>query len=224
MEPYAETCSAAITHTPSGRGGNEEEIIETVLCSLRRVGYQTAKHPLYGFGSATGGMPDVSVGTVITVVRWVNRWISERLEEKRQRAVDALLPRCVVQLSVTANDGTHYGTPNLAAELVATLPAVLADLKAADYRRRYTFMIYASAPEYVRVTVDLSDDNMSNKDLLKVARACAAKPAVSYGPAGTILNLWFVKKHWWIPKKLKKSFSPDSTGVPAISGRGPRYT
>lgn len=220
VEKYAEICTVGVTHVPAGRGGNEEEITETVLGTLRRVGYQTAEHPIYGFGAATG-VPDVPLDGVITIVERLSRWISERRETKRQRQIDALLPQCVIQLVVTANDGTSYEPRNLAAELLATLPAVLADLQAADYRRRYAFMIYTSATEYVQVTMHLSDDNMSNKDLLKVVRACTAKPAIEHRPAGATLNLWFVKKHWWVPKKLGRSVSRARPGEPMIGGRPP---
>ena len=214
VEKYAEICTVAVTHVPAGRGGNEEGITETVLGTLRRVGYQAAEHPIYGFGAGATGMPDVPLGVVITIVRRLSRWISEWLEAKRQREVDALLPQCVVQLVVTSKNGTSYGPPNLAAGLLAILPAVLADLQAEDYRRRYTFMIYTSAPEYVQVTMNLSDGNMSNKDLLKLVRACDAKPDIEHGPAGATLNLWFVKKHWWMPKKVGRSVSPASPGEP----------
>lgn len=221
VEKYAEICTVAVTHVPAGRGGNEAEITETVLGSLRRVGYQTAEHPFYGFGAATG-MPEVPLDAVITIVERLSRWISERRETKRQRQIDALLPQCFIQLVVTANDGTSYEPRNLAAELIAALPAVLADLQAADYRRRYTFKIYSSTTEYVQVEMQLSEDTMSNKDLLKVVRACAKKPVDKHGPTETTLSLWFVKKRW-IPKKLKRSVSPANTGLTLIGGRGPRY-
>lgn len=223
VQKYAEICTVAVTHVPAGRDGNEEEITETVLGSLKRVGYQATKHPLHGFGAGATGMPDVPLGVVITIVRRLSRWISEWLKVKRQREIDALLPHCVVQLVVIANNGTSYGPPNLAAGLFAILPAVLADLQAADYRRRYTFMIYTSAPEYVQVTMNLSDENMSNKDLLKLARACEAKPDVEHGPAGATLNLSFVKKRWWMPKKVGRLVSPACPGVPMIGQRGHRY-
>ena len=162
-------------------------------------------------------MPDVPLGVAITIFRRLIRWISERLHAKRQRQIDTLLPQCVVQLVVTANNGTSYGPhPNLAAGLFAILPAILADLQAADYRRRYTFMIYTSSPEYVQVTMNLSDDNMSDKDLLKVVRACEAKPDVEHGPAGATLNLSFVKKRWWMLKKVERVVSPACPGVPIV--------
>ncbi|MFJ2660004.1 hypothetical protein [Arthrobacter koreensis] len=223
MEKYAEICTVAVTHMPAGRGGNEDEIAKTVLGSLGRVGYQASEHPLYGFGSGPVGAPELPIGLSITIVRRVSKWLVERLEAKRQREVDALLPECVVQLVASSNSGTRYGPPsNLAAELFAILPAILADLRAADYHRRYTFMVYASAPEFEQVSMSLSEDNMRNKDLLKVVRACSAKPKVCPGPDGAILDLSFARKHWWLPRKLSSTISAADASAPRVGQRAQR--
>ncbi|MHA7209964.1 hypothetical protein [Arthrobacter sp. MDT1-65] len=220
MQKYAESCTVGVTHMPAGRGGNEDEISGTIVQTLARMGYQAAAHPIHGFGAGATGMSDIPLGVVVTIVRSLSKWISERLEAKRQREINALHPQCVVQLVVTANNGAQYGKPsNLAAGLFAILPAVLADLQEADYRRRYLFMIYASAPEYVSVTMNLYEDDMDNKGLLKLVRACEAKPRIEQGPAGATLNLSFVKEHWWMPKKVNRSVSPVYLGVNIVGQR-----
>lgn len=221
-EIYAEICRVAVTHMPPGRDANEAEITETVLGTLGRMGYEASKHPIWGFGAAGSLLPEVPLGLVVTLVQKVTGLISGLVERKREREIRARLPTCVVQLVVIANGGTRYGKPsNLVAELVVILPAILADLEAADYRRRFLFMIYASAPEYLQVSMNLSDDDLGSKDLVKVLRACEAKPEVEKELPGVTLNLWFVKKHWWTPKKVERLLNPGFPGTNVVdSARG----
>lgn len=223
-QEYVEVCTVAVTHMPPGRGSNEGEISDTVLNTFRRVGYQASEHAIMGFGSSATLAPEIPLGLVVKAVWKLKEVASNWIETRRQREIEAHWPFCVIQLIVTGHGEKRYGPPaNLTAELLAVLPVVITDLKAANFCRKYQFMIYGTAPEYAQVTMNVYEEHVKLKHLVKLVRSCQIKPRAD-APQVRTLNVSLSRRYWWAPMRARTVVHPSIPGLNVVDRERPPVT